>query len=110
MDGCVEVINMGERIYLKKKKESSKFMKFLKENGADYYESNDDGGFGVFIILKKYGRYFGALKLTMKGNVYFGHIDELCNNFVSSSGDDFYPEEQKWIIEVLQKTLKWRGK
>ena len=93
------------RIEFKKPKiKEDKFIKFLKSNGADYYEDEK----GIFIIPKKQGKYRTAIQLRKDEFITFGCMDESCNNFVADNDKKlYYPQEQGWIIGILEKTKKW---
>ena len=91
------------RIEFKKADRQSKFTKFCKENGADYFE--DDCG--IWIIPKKYGDSFASIRLDEDGDFQFGTINEYCNNF-EDYGGFFLNEESDWIIETLKIIKKWK--
>ena len=97
------------RIEFKKQKvKKSKFFIFCENNDANFFETEEDGGYGVWIIPKKYGSYLFGIKLRKDGEIDFVKIDESCMNVSCSSGAGIYPEEQEWIIQTLTLFKKYK--
>ncbi len=91
------------RIEFKKPNKQNNFIKFCKENGANYFE--DDCG--IWIIPKKCGEYFASIRLDEDGMWKPGKIDEDCNNFEACDGR-YLNKEVDWIIETLKIIKKWK--
>lgn len=106
------------RHYFKETKQSkSKLFKFAEEWGADYIE--DDKAVwkkptmskdGCNIAMSKDGCNIAAVALNDSGNVYFGIIDEDCDNFIYGDiSKSWVPETQTWFIKILKIIEKFEA-